>query len=61
MCSLFQQELHRKKRLEDITVKEWRFTLDVNLTGLFYILKAALPEMVKSKEEASLLLVPDLL
>ncbi|WP_339285807.1 SDR family oxidoreductase [Oceanobacillus sp. FSL K6-3682] len=38
-----------QKRLEDITVKEWRFTLDVNLTGLFYILKAALPEMVKSK------------
>ncbi|WP_152657858.1 SDR family NAD(P)-dependent oxidoreductase [Oceanobacillus sp. CFH 90083] len=36
-----------QKRLEDISEKEWRFTLDVNLTGLFYNLKAAIPEMVK--------------
>lgn len=36
-----------QKRLEDITVKEWCFTLDVNLTGLFYSLKAAIPEMIK--------------
>lgn len=36
-----------QKQLEDITDKEWSFTLDVNLTGLFYSLKAAVPEMVK--------------
>ncbi|MFD2829979.1 SDR family NAD(P)-dependent oxidoreductase [Corticicoccus populi] len=34
-----------QKRFEEITEKDWRFTLDVNLTGLFYSLKAAVPKM----------------
>ncbi|GAB2546192.1 SDR family NAD(P)-dependent oxidoreductase [Gracilibacillus alcaliphilus] len=37
-----------QQRLEDITYKQWCFTLDVNLTGLFYSLKAVIPEMIRN-------------
>ncbi len=35
--------------IEDITVEEWKQTLDTNLTGVFYSVKASLEALKKSK------------
>ena len=35
--------------IEDLTPEQWQQTIDTNLTGVFYSLKAALPELKKSK------------
>lgn len=35
--------------IEDITVEEWKQTLDTNLTGVFYSVKASLAALKKSK------------
>ncbi len=35
--------------IEDLTVEDWQDTIDTNLTGVFYTIKAALDELKKSK------------
>jgi NAD(P)-dependent dehydrogenase (short-subunit alcohol dehydrogenase family) len=35
----------RWKRLEEVTDAEWRLLVDVNLTGAFYVLRAAIPHL----------------
>lgn len=35
--------------IEDMTVEQWSETIDVNLTGVFYSIKAALPALKDSK------------
>lgn len=35
--------------IEDITVEQWQETIDTNLTGAFYTLKAGVGELIKSK------------
>jgi NAD(P)-dependent dehydrogenase (short-subunit alcohol dehydrogenase family) len=35
----------RWKRLEEISDAEWRLLVDVNLTGAFYVLRAAIPHL----------------
>lgn len=35
--------------VEDLTIDEWQQTIDTNLSGVFYSIKAALPELRKSK------------
>lgn len=35
--------------IETLTVKQWQETIDINLTGVFYSVKAALPALKKSK------------
>ena len=35
--------------IEDLTPDQWQQTIDTNLTGVFYSLKAAIPELKKSK------------
>ena len=35
--------------IEELTPEQWQQTIDTNLTGVFYSLKAAIPELKKSK------------
>lgn len=35
--------------IEDLTPEQWQETIDTNLTGVFYSLKAAIPEIKKTK------------
>lgn len=35
--------------IEDLTIEQWNQTIDINLTGVFYTVKAALPALKKSK------------
>ncbi|MCX2837361.1 SDR family oxidoreductase [Salinimicrobium sp. MT39] len=35
--------------IEDLTPEQWQQTIDTNLTGVFYSLKASIPELKKSK------------
>lgn len=35
--------------IEELTPEQWQQTIDTNLTGVFYSLKAAVPELKKSK------------
>lgn len=35
--------------IESLTVEQWQETIDINLTGVFYSVKAALPALKKSK------------
>lgn len=35
--------------IEDLTLEQWQQTIDTNLTGVFYSLKVAIPELKKSK------------
>lgn len=35
--------------IETLTVEQWQETIDINLTGVFYSVKAALPALKKSK------------
>ncbi|HEX7366287.1 MAG TPA: SDR family oxidoreductase [Pelobium sp.] len=35
--------------IEDLTIEEWKETIDTNLTGVFYSVKAALAELKKTK------------
>ena len=35
--------------IEDLTPDQWQQTIDTNLTGVFYSLKASIPELKKSK------------
>jgi len=35
--------------IESITPEQWHETMDTNLTGVFYSIKASLPELIKSK------------
>ena len=35
--------------IENITVEEWKETIDTNLTGAFYTLKASVDEIIKTK------------
>ena len=35
--------------IEDITIEQWQETIDTNLTGAFYTLKASVDEIIKTK------------
>ena len=35
--------------IETLTVEQWNETIDINLTGVFYSIKASIPELKKSK------------
>ena len=35
--------------IEDMTVEQWQETIDINLTGVFYTLKAGLPALIASQ------------
>ena len=37
------------KALEDISVEEWKKTIDVNLNGMFYCIKQVIPKMKEQK------------
>lgn len=36
-------------KVQDLTVEQWQETIDTNLTGVFYTLKASLDELIKNK------------
>lgn len=37
------------KNISDMTIEDWDQTIDINLSGVFYTVKATLPEVIKQK------------